>query len=460
MDQLKLLWENPRNRMIAVSTVLLIICIPILISLFAGGPKTIEALQHKEAEVVQPLFKGEVFEAMEKEQVEETWQKAKIDIRKEHTYQKQRENEYDEKVSDMEKDIDLLTMQNKELQVQMKLMMENRNTGSVVGYNQIGEPILRANTSKKRPNVPGVATDNQVERASVPGQYGVNSYTQYTSKPAFHGDVVRTITQNKMREVKSEGAITETDLEATAITKDSQDKRTTRNGARNEDSSFASNRQQAKDDESMDVFLPATSIISGTLITGVDAPTQLSNSNNPVPVMMRVKKEALLPNHYNIDIRECRIIGSAIGNLSSERVSIRAELITCIREDGRAIEVNLDAYAVSSIDGKAGVRGRVVQKNGSMVAASVKAGFLEGFANAVAPQRVPTVNTSSMDDPFQTIDFGNATKSAGLRGAGQAMQRVAEYYIRLAEETFPVIELNPGIEIDFIVKRGTTLKIR
>ena len=459
MEQFKLLWENPRNRMIAVSVAISILCIPIFLSLFGGGPKTIAALEQKQAEVVEPLFNGELFEVMEQEQVEQTWQQAKKDIRKENSLQKQREDEYEGKMSDMEKELDTLVMQNKQLSQQMNRLLQNQaggNSNRVVGYNENGEPIVRAGT----PVGANVAPDPQQERAAVPGQYGTRGYVQYTSKPAFQGDVVRTITQNKMREVKSEGAITETDLENTTITKESQDRITKRIG----EEKAAADRQLAADEkkkeDEMKVFLPATSIISGTLITGVDAPTQLSNSNNPVPVMMRVKKEALLPNHYNIDIRECRIIGSAIGKLSAERVEIRAELITCVREDGQAIEVNLDAYAVSTIDGKAGIKGRVIQKNGNMIAASVKAGFLEGFANAVAPQRVPTVNTSSMDDPFQTIDFGNASKSAGLRGAGQAMQRVAEYYIRLAEETFPVIELNPGIEIDFIVKRGTTLKIR
>jgi conjugal transfer pilus assembly protein TraB len=71
------------------------------------------------------------------------------------------------------------------------------------------------------------------------------------------------------------------------------------------------------------------------------------------------------------------MILSGYGDLSSERAYLRGETFSCIREDGGVIEAQLDSYAVGE-DGKAGVRGRLVSKQGQMVAKSLIAGFLGG----------------------------------------------------------------------------------
>ncbi|MCV5497470.1 conjugal transfer protein TraB, partial [Escherichia coli] len=47
-------------------------------------------------------------------------------------------------------------------------------------------------------------------------------------------------------------------------------------------------RHAARKDE---MFLPATSIITGVLITGLEAPTSLSSKSEPMPVTMRIKKD-------------------------------------------------------------------------------------------------------------------------------------------------------------------------
>ena len=51
---------------------------------------------------------------------------------------------------------------------------------------------------------------------------------------------------------------------------------------------------------------------------------------------------------------------------------LRGETISCVREDGGVIETRLDSYAVGE-DGKAGIRGRLVSKQGQLVAKSMMA---------------------------------------------------------------------------------------
>ena len=47
-----------------------------------------------------------------------------------------------------------------------------------------------------------------------------------------------------------------------------------------------------------------------------------------------------------MDVRECHMLASAAGELSSERVMMRAEAISCILNNGQAVEKNITAYAV------------------------------------------------------------------------------------------------------------------
>ncbi|MEF1336373.1 hypothetical protein REH81_06215, partial [Vibrio rotiferianus] len=43
------------------------------------------------------------------------------------------------------------------------------------------------------------------------------------------------------------------------------------------------------------------------------------------------------------------------------------------------------------------------------------------------------------------------TGSAALGGAGTAMERLADYYMELADKMQPTLKVSPGVEVDFIV---------
>src|SRR5690554_1089308 len=77
--------------------------------------------------------------------------------------------------------------------------------------------------------------------------------------------------------------------------------------------------KQLQEEDVPEQFLPAGSIISGTLITGLDAPTSNSAKGNPHPALVRIKTESILPNRYRADLRECFMIVSGYGDMSSER---------------------------------------------------------------------------------------------------------------------------------------------
>ncbi|MCY1304713.1 Bacterial conjugation TrbI-like protein [compost metagenome] len=144
---------------------------------------------------------------------------------------------------------------------------------------------------------------------------------------------------------------------------------------------------------------------------------------------------------------------------------MRAERLSCVRNDGSVLESSLDAYA-SGEDGKAGIRGRLVSKQGQILARSLMAGFMQGVAGAFDVRQVPSINitrSGNNDDDVQSPVYEqafdqNAIQAAGVGGVGSALERIADFYLEMAENIFPVIEIDAMREVDFIVKKGMTVK--
>ena len=206
------------------------------------------------------------------------------------------------------------------------------------------------------------------------------------------------------------------------------------------------------------VFVPAGSILRGVLLTGLDAPTGRSARRDPYPALLRVKHEALLPNRFRADVRECFLVAAGFGDLSAERAYLRAETLSCVRADGGVIEVRVDGYAVGE-DGKLGVRGRLVSKQGQVLAGALAAGFLQGFGAAFQQVPVPVLAGAGDRVPYQQAFSPEALQGAALSGAGRAIERLAEFYLDMAEEMFPVIEVDAGRPVELVLNRGAALKL-
>ena len=213
-----------------------------------------------------------------------------------------------------------------------------------------------------------------------------------------------------------------------------------------------------------EVFIPAGTILTGVLLNGLDAPTGKKSKKEPMPVLFRIKKEAILPNRFHADLRECFLLASGFGDLSAERAYFRGETFSCVRQDGGVIEVPMNAYATGE-DGKNGVRGRIVSKQGALLAQAMMAGFLRGFSDAFGRNQIPMLMTGGLGGlpattPFQSAFSAQSMEGGALKGAGYAMERLSHFYMDMAEEIYPVIEVDATRQVNFIVQKGTALKLK
>lgn len=205
-------------------------------------------------------------------------------------------------------------------------------------------------------------------------------------------------------------------------------------------------------------YLPPGAMFEAILLNGMDAPTSSVTQKNPVPALLRVKSEAILPNNFSHDIRECFVLVSGFGVLSSERAQLRTETISCTREDGRVVEAKLDGYVVGE-DGRVAPRGRLVSKQGQMIAKSLAAGVLSGFGQAITPTGVQGLNLNPSEVmQTQTMDAATVAQSAVGRGFADASKATATFFLDMAKEMTPVVEIDAGRKLTIILIKGLELK--
>lgn len=208
-------------------------------------------------------------------------------------------------------------------------------------------------------------------------------------------------------------------------------------------------------------FIPSGSMFTGVLLNGLDAPTSAVAQKNPTPVVIRVKREALLPNFASIDVRECFLLAAGYGQLSSERALMRAESLSCVRTDGQVIESKVDAFIVGS-DGKVGVPGRLVSKQGQMIAQSLLAGALGGIGQSLTKSRVPSlnINPGMGDNIYQEESLSSIGQSGLAGGVASSTNMIAKFYLDMAKETFPVVEIPAGEVATVVITRGASLPLK
>jgi conjugal transfer pilus assembly protein TraB len=202
----------------------------------------------------------------------------------------------------------------------------------------------------------------------------------------------------------------------------------------------------------IDSYIPAGSYAKAVLLSGVDVSAGVSSQSNPKPVLLRLVDKGSLPNKAIGNMKECRMIAAAFGDVSSERAYMRLEKLSCIEKNGNIIETDVDGY-ISGEDGKNGMRGRVVIRDGEVLRRGFMGGLLSGLGKAVN-QSFATTTVSPLGST-SSINGKDIFKSAGAQGAGDAFELMARYNIQRAEQYQPVIQISAGRTVNVVFHSGS-----
>jgi conjugal transfer pilus assembly protein TraB len=205
------------------------------------------------------------------------------------------------------------------------------------------------------------------------------------------------------------------------------------------------------------IYLPP-SFMAATLLSGLDAPTSETAKGSPVPALLRIKDLAVLPNSVKADLKGCFVIAEGLGNLADERAHMRLVSLSCLTREGQSvIDQKIKGFLVDQ-DGKIGLKGKVVSRMGSAIARSMIAGFFGGLGEYVAAQN--TITSTSPLGTTQTIDPNAALQYGAGSGLASAFKDTQKFYLDLAKQALPVIEIGATKDVTLVIEEGTMLDLQ
>ncbi len=205
------------------------------------------------------------------------------------------------------------------------------------------------------------------------------------------------------------------------------------------------------------IYLPP-GFMKARLLTGIDALASRDATSNPEPLIARVQAPAVLPNDVKANLAGCFVVGNATGSLAKERVEVQLVSLSCVDFDERSVvDQPIKGFFVDT-DGKKGLSGKVVTRAGASLARTFIAGTIAGISQTIEGTFGSTA-TSALGN-VRTLDPGDAAKSGIAGGLGKSSDKLADFYLDLARQAGPIVEVGAAKDVVVVIQEGVTLEIK
>lgn len=206
-------------------------------------------------------------------------------------------------------------------------------------------------------------------------------------------------------------------------------------------------------------YVTSGSFARAVLLTGVVADTGTDAAGAPQPILLRLVDEGIFSKGYKTkQIKEAIIIGACHGNISSERALCRLEKLSLMNKEDQIVERPVEGWLIGE-DGRPGIKGEVVDKASDVARMAILNGILGGISSYFQNQATASVYPiSPITGQSRALVGTDALKAGGASGVGNALQKLADYAIKRAEQMSPVIVIASGRVIDVVFKSGFELK--
>ena len=223
------------------------------------------------------------------------------------------------------------------------------------------------------------------------------------------------------------------------------------------------------------ITIPRNSIIESVMLSGINALVNVSTGQTAggiggsitparqvgTPFITRVKGNALLPNGWKVaELGDCFISGTGVGVLSTEKANVIADSVSCVDSKGRIYEGKIKAFGVDE-DGVSGIAGKLVTKQGTILMKTALAGIASGLGQALTPQPLQSFNANASGNGQTAYNVPSGSLIAGTAlgtGISNSMSQLSKFYLDYARQMMPVIEINAGTRITWVLQEGVDLQ--
>lgn len=95
-----------------------------------------------------------------------------------------------------------------------------------------------------------------------------------------------------------------------------------------------------------------------------------------------------------------------------------------------------------------------------MLARTIIAGFFQGVGSAFGQTGQTILSSPLGTTTAQTTDTATIARSGAYQGASKAAEKLADFYMKMADSIEPVIEVPGGKRVEVVISQGTTIEPR
>ncbi|EPU3399248.1 F-type conjugal transfer pilus assembly protein TraB [Cronobacter sakazakii] len=199
-------------------------------------------------------------------------------------------------------------------------------------------------------------------------------------------------------------------------------------------------------------WIPTGSFSDAVMIEGADANASVTGNQQTTPVTFRLQGKVQMPNNHEYDMDGCFVSGEIWGDISSERGDVRTSAISCILKNGRHVDMPFKGHV--SYQGKGGIKGKPVMRNGKIVGYAGAAGFLSGIGEGVKSAATPSVGLGAT----ASVSGLDVLKQGFGGGSDKAADTLSQYWIKRAEQYHPVLDIGAGNRVTVVFQEGFRLE--
>lgn len=204
-------------------------------------------------------------------------------------------------------------------------------------------------------------------------------------------------------------------------------------------------------------YVPTGSFVTAVLMGAADANAGVNAQGDTAPILFRAIHNGILPNGKRSHLKDCFFTASVYGEISSHRGIARLQNMSCIfeKQKGKEEIIDIPVQGTAFNFGRNGMRGTPVMRNGQIVEMAGISGIFSGLGDTAKAASSTTITGTS------GVVSSITPSKALLNMSGSALEKVgsklSDYYIKLAEQYHPIIELNPGTVVNLVFLKGFPL---
>ena len=208
---------------------------------------------------------------------------------------------------------------------------------------------------------------------------------------------------------------------------------------------YAVSKEAALDETT--TVLPAGSFVKARVVSGVEA-----NTLEPYPVLLQLEYAFTGPNKTKVDLSNCFMIAKARANLSTERVIMETDTLSCVRENGEHFKASARGYTAGE-DSTFGSTGTFISKQGQVLLAAVLASVAKNAGEAVAAAQQTTMVAAGGLGAAQTATnvTGDQAKYIAGRSVVDGASMIAQWYLDYAKQLVPSIGIGSGQTVHVVM---------